>query len=198
MKYQKIFWLEDTPHILGEVLRICSGHNLDKDSLFSRITFAPDYQAGAEIVHKQDFDLYILDADFPDATREGWKEQFWQLMQQVSADTGYMYFKDRFGEGYIGHSTNNFAPFFDEFLSGRKEKTIVYSTSTIAPAVAFHYGLPFYSKAMEKDGIKENITKNVLNKRILHYLPHLPPKNLDFLEQWEYGSRFDLVKNYLL
>ncbi len=203
MKFNRIFWLEDSPDILGDVLDILDSHGFDKDSLFSRTVFAPDYQSGAEIVQKEDFELYILDADFPEATSEAWKKHYWNFMQQVSIDTRHLdfdrYFKDRLGEGYIGRSTNNFGPFFDQYLRERTGKTIIYSISTIAPAVAFHYGLPFYSKALEKDEIKGCVKESIDKKQIKKYIPpHLNPKTIDLLEEWECGSRFDLVQRYLL
>ena len=200
MKYQKIFWLEDTPHMLGEILRICAGCGVDKDSLFARTTFAPDYQSGAEIVRAKEFDLYILDGDFPEATSKEWKSRYWDLVQQVSSETTYLKFEDKYGDGYIGRSTNNFSRFFSEFLQTKAGKTIVYSVSTIAPKVAFYYGLSFYSKALEKDMIKSMVTENIDNERFFarYVTAHITPKSLDFLDQWEYGSRFDLVERYLL
>ncbi|MDO8510941.1 MAG: hypothetical protein Q7S55_02135, partial [Nanoarchaeota archaeon] len=108
MRYQKIFWLEDTPDILGDVLRICAGHNVDRASLFSRTSFAPDYQTGANMVQNRDFDLHILDGDFPEATSTEWKKHYWNFMQQISLDSKYLDFKDKYGDGYIGRSTNNF------------------------------------------------------------------------------------------
>ncbi|MEK6809312.1 MAG: hypothetical protein AABY40_01430 [Nanoarchaeota archaeon] len=206
MKYQKIFWLEDTPDILGDVLRICAEHGVDKDSLFSRITFAPDYESGAEIVKAQEFDLYLLDADFPETTDEGWKKRYWEFMQNISLKTEHgdflQYFEDknesRYGPGYIGPSNNNFSRFFDQFLRDQN-KTAVYSISSIAPTVAFHYGLPFYSKALDKEDIEKVVARNIGDERFLsRFIPaHIVPKIQD-LEQWEYGSRFEFVERYLL
>lgn len=200
MKYERIFWLEDTPDILGDILCICARHQVDKDSLFPRITFAPDYETGAEIVHGENFDLYILDADFPEATSQEWKEYYWNFMSQVSKDTKHFHFKDKYGEGNFGRSANNFSCFFAEFLQRKPGKTIVYSISTMAPLVAFHLGLPFYSKALDKDMIKDNVTRNLNDEYILekYVLPLVVPKNIDFLEQWECGSRYELVERYLL
>lgn len=199
MKYQQIFWLEDSPDILGDVLRICTEHGIDKDSLFSRITFAPDYQAGADIVQDKDFDLYILDGDFPEATSEGWKKNYWNFMQQISINTQHLHFKDKYGDGYIGRSTNNFAPFFQQYLQDQN-KTIVYSVSTIAPTVAFHYGLPFYSKALDRDMIKGLVEERMNDEGFLsRFIPaHITLKNRDYLERWECGSRFELVERYLI
>lgn len=199
MKYNNIFWLEDSPNILGNILQICARHEITRDSLFARTTFAPDYHSAAEIVRVREFDLYILDGDFPEATNTGWKSQYWDFMRQVSSETTYLRWEDKYGEGNIGRSTNNFARFFTEFLT-KKRKTVVYSTSTIAPKVAFHYALPFYSKALDKEGIKTMITEKIDDDQFLaRYIPaHIIPKSLDFLKEWEYGSRFDFVERYLI
>ncbi len=208
MKYENILWIEDSPDILGEVLRICSQQGVSKDSLFTRTVFAPDYHSGAELVRAQEFDLYVLDGDFPDKTSETWKSKYWDFMELVSTQTKFLefvrYFKerndDRWGEGYIGHSTNNFSRFFSEFLSEKSGKTVVYSVSTIAPTVAFHHGLPFYSKALDKELIEKVIAENIDYEPFLSlYIPsHITPKSIDFLNQWEYGSRFDFVERYLI
>ncbi|MEK6863581.1 MAG: hypothetical protein AABW53_02690 [Nanoarchaeota archaeon] len=193
--------MEDSPDNLGEILRICAEHQVDKDSLFSRITFAPDYEAGADIIDGINFDLHILDGDFPNATGEQWKGTYRDYLRQVSADTRFFQFKpDRHENEPPGSDANNFSRFFVELLQMRPEKTIVYSLSTMAPAVAFHLGLPFYSKALCKDTIKDNVARNFNDEYILkkYILPLTTPKSIDFLEQWEYGSRFELVERYLL
>ena len=191
--------MEDTPDIFGDVLRICAGHGVDRASLFSRTTFAPDYESGAEIVKAEKFDLYILDADFPEATSKEWKKYYWDFMQQISLATKHLQFKDKYGDGYIGRSTNNFRYFFDEFLRNR-DKAIVYSVSTIAPTVAFHYGLPFYSKALDKDMITGLVEERMNDEGFLRrFLPSgFTPQKADFLDRWEHGSRFELVERYLL
>ncbi len=120
-------------------------------------------------------------------------------MHQVSQETTYFKWENKYGEGSIGRSTNNFASFFTKFLT-KKRKTVVYSISTIAPKVAFHYGLPFYSKALDKEGIKTMITEKIDDDQFLvRYIPaHIIPKSLDFLKEWEYGSRFNFVERYLI
>ena len=203
MSYQNIFWLEDTPDILGEILRICSGQGIDKDSLFSKTTFASDYEVGAQIAPNEEFDLYILDADFPQSTSEEWKKNYRDFLQQVSLETRYLDFKKKYGEGYIGKrgkSTNNFSLFFSEFLPEKSGKIVIYSVSTIAPTIAFHHGLPFYSKALNKDTIKEIVGSEMNNQRFFkRYFPSdFSPKKADFLDQWECGSRFELVERYLI
>ena len=65
-KYNNIFWLDDRPDFLEFLFRRT---DLDREDLFSRVTWAYDFEDGAKKVNTT-FDLYVLDGDFPDTATD--------------------------------------------------------------------------------------------------------------------------------
>ena len=196
MKYDKIFWMEDMADWLGYTIKDCAHHGVDKDSLFSRITFACDYEQGAEIVNREDFDLYIIDGDFPNSTTIGEKEQFANDLASVNAETEL---NDLSGEIARNSLSCNFVKFYRKFLTEKSGDAIIYSGNLIAPQLAFHLDLPFYSKWADEKVTEWAIRKDGYGEHLMWLLPkgvEMRPPHL--LNNWEHGSREDLIKRYLV
>ncbi len=67
MTYQHIFWLDDSPNFFDRMEAVAQQHALSFDlfSLLRRTTVVFDLEMAVEVVSREQFDLYILDADFP-------------------------------------------------------------------------------------------------------------------------------------
>lgn len=63
MQYKNIFWIEDDSEGVVKALKFESSKSLDES--LNRVTWAPDFITGEKIVKSQEFDLYVLDIDFP-------------------------------------------------------------------------------------------------------------------------------------
>ena len=68
MSSKKIFWLDDAPAFL-QTWHI---HNIDL-SFLDCVSFAHDYEQGAELVRKEDWDLIVLDGDFVRRGSDSWR-----------------------------------------------------------------------------------------------------------------------------
>ncbi len=73
----------------------------------------------------------------------------------------------------------------------------------MAPPIAFHLELPFYGKAIPKEGIKQSIEYYFGREDTEEYLSSfIPDKTLrtpkEFLSQWEYGGWEEFIKRYLV
>ena len=94
MRYEKIFWLEDNPYFLPYLSRRVKDANLQLSYLLSRVTFAYDFLGGERIVRTNDFDLYIINGDFPDNMRQARKAE---LDYDIEALAGNESLTIRFG-----------------------------------------------------------------------------------------------------
>ena len=200
-KYNKIFWLDDRPDFLELFFRETS---LKREELFARVTWAYDFEDGAKKV-QGDYDLYILDGDFPDSTSLAEKKMIDDCLEKIRTNE----WSDRL-LGLENPVANNFARFYTEFLTG-KNNVVVLSMSTFAPLVAFPLGLPFYCKGglnpeETKDDEKlwrEHINKvgvphDYLEKKIAEFFIDRKPVDLSCLEAYECGAAIHFIQKYLL
>lgn len=208
MRYNKIFWLEDMPDFLEQYLRDSVCADLKRDDLLARITWAHDFEEGARIIYSSNFDLYLLDADFPDACEPKHRKNAEACLELIQSN--------KWGEGKIKRYqddsvTNNFVKFYQQFLAQSKNKVVVHSMSTLAPIFAFALGLPFYCKG----GLNEGECKNdeALWRKHIKLEAELEDAGLDAifesikidrkkldlesLKNYECGAAVHFIKKYL-
>ena len=187
MHYERIFWLDDNPWFLD---KFSTFHNLDLAPMLRRVTFAHDFEDGRRIVEEREFDLYILDADFPkilDSTRkQNLIDKLDYLRRREKAVIG-LYPQDNTVENY-------FLDFYEENLD-KNMKVVVYSISENAPKAALKLGLPFYSKSSSWE------TSKKIKERMRMVRPDLEISEDELevlLRDWECGSSKMFVDTYLL
>ncbi len=203
MQYQRIFWLDDNPNFLVEILKQCSEKGYDRDSLLSRITMSYDYETGERIIQGDLFDLYILDGDFPNLLSVERKAYVDDFIAKVTHQTKSHDFKflDGLSDGSV--VACNFVNFYLNILRNREAKTIILSLSSRASLYAFNLSLPFYGKYLRG---REEIKKEVMSRE---YWQHEDIKRrfssdinvhdlLREVETWECGNMDELVERYLL
>lgn len=182
MKYNNIFWLDDNPWFLSYKL---SHPNLDLKKLLQRVTFAYDFEDGERITKASEFDLYILDGDFPNRLLDSRKEQ---LKEQISALTRgeKVEIKSYYQNDQV---YGNFMNFYRKQLTEKNDKTIVYSIADTAAAEAFSLDLPFYHKSIRT------------SEQIIHQVnisEHPFKIDKDKLKVWEHGITNELIERYLI
>ena len=182
-KYPRIFWLEDNPDFMHWLCNTAYTPHADMDNLFSRVTFAFDFEMGLDILSRGQFDLHILDGDFPDDSPPARRSYLQKYLQEQSMNP------IRIGvKGEIVNS--NFIRFSKECLVGR-QPLLIYSLSERAAVGACARQLPFFHKTSDADGarkIKEYIES--CTQEFPHELPFL-------LESWEVGTDQELARDYL-
>ncbi len=183
MKYKNIFWLDDNPYFFPFIENVQNKKEpgLDITDIFSRTTFAQDFKTGTEIVRSHDFDLYILNADFPEempsSSREEWKKYF----LEVQAKTRKL---DRTPK-FSGHKVGNFVPFYKQNLEG-KNNVVVFSSSMSAIVPATELKLPYYYKLLD------------MNRRdISEFAVNFGSDDLE-IRNWEHGCLEDFIQKYLV
>lgn len=182
MKYPRIFWLEDNPSFLQYL-------ETDMSSLLSRVTWAHSFEQGGKVISQQDFDLYILDGDFPDRIpedRERYIRDFICAMNEKRRSS----FSFNDGQKYGGKLWNNFIRFYGALLDETKS-VVVCSMSFDAAMRAFEKGLPYYSKSISDD--KNETTCRIRKSLGISLDRALAPR----LETWENGDLRDLTVRYL-
>lgn len=207
-KYEKIFWLEDMPDFLERYFHKAAETELKRDDLFSRVTWSHDFEEGSRKINDY-FDLFILDADFPDVCKPMHRKNTESCLNLIK--------NNKWGSGeilkYVGDTkTNNFARFYRQFLTKNKSRVVVLSMSSLAPIVAFALGLPFYCKGgldekecqddakLWKDHIKREteLKDEELDKICAKVQVDRKSLDLSLLEKYECGSGIDFIRNYLL
>ncbi len=175
--YDRIFWLDDNPSFLSFLPQV--SRELDLQGLLGRTTFAYDFQMGEEIVGKSEFDLYILDGDFPSRLHDGRRHYISQFLQALRQGLNVRFF------GEESRESNTFVRFFKQLLAGRR--AVVFSLSDDAILPAHNLGLPYFAKGLED---KSDIVKT------LEY--SLRFRDGTRREGWECGGIEDFVKSYLI
>ncbi len=183
-KYEHIFWLEDNPFFLEsfEILAKNISSSLNLEQLLGKITFAHDFKDAARIVPERSFDLYVLDADFPDEMNFIRKAELKTYLKRL----GQREPENRFTFSNTGARDNNFINFHDLFLKS-KSNVIIYSMSYNAIRPAYDLKLPFYFKRGDEP---EEIMSWLLQTQ-RHHSRKLA------VQEWEYGTKKELVERYL-
>ncbi len=189
-KYQRIFWLDDNPGLIGMLAEIAvQDYDVPSvDALLSRVTFAYDAEEGERIVSHQSFDLYVLDADFPINMPRDRRDYVHQFMQEARADKGnWMDFERDYG--YANNTVNGdeFEQFHERCLRGITGKIVIYSSSLIAIHTARKLGLSFYSKGKSSEDVRG-------------WLAHFAKIEGSGLtaDGWEHGGIDELIERYIL
>lgn len=182
--YEHIFWLEDNPDFLDffEILAKDIGSSLNLEQLLGKITFAHDFKDAARIVPERSFDLYILDADFPDemnSLRKAELKTYLERLRQREPENSFTF-------SSTGARDNNFIKFHDFFLRS-KSKVVIYSMSYDAIRPAYDLKLPFYFKR----GDDPQEIRSWLLKTQRHHSRKLA------VQEWEYGTTKELLERYL-
>ncbi len=175
MTYNKIFWLEDNPNFFFDVIAWRAKQMqrpLDIAQLLSRITLAYDFDTGKMVVKRERFDLYILDADFPNKINEGKRAKLEEYFAKVRRKEQPAYpWETDFKDGQV---PNNFAPFYLNNLDPGK-KMIVYSMSLDAWLTAFVLDIPIYAKrSTTEEEIRKEIEKSWGGHGGVRYDPAVP------------------------
>ncbi|MEK6825668.1 MAG: hypothetical protein AABY00_02695 [Nanoarchaeota archaeon] len=182
-KYSRIFWLEDNPDFMHWLCSTRHTPNADIDNLLSRVTFAFDFEMGRDILSREQFDLYILDGDFPDNSPLYRRDYLQRYLREQCMES--------MQEGIKGHIVwSNFIKFSKECLVGR-QPLVIYSLSERAAVGAYVRQLPFFYKTSDTDGA-EKIKEYV--KSCEQEFPQGLPNSLD---KWELGVDKDLARDYL-
>jgi hypothetical protein len=189
MKYERIFWLEDLPHSVLPYLKL---GDVDMDEFFDKTTFAFDYQQGKDVLQNgEEFDLYVLDGDFPDMLseeRRGFLSNYVRdffLGKTVSHEDALRLEGDesRYGKEWA----LNFQRFFMENLESVKEKVVIYSREILVGVAGNALGLPVYCKRNyvdleERDKLIDKIVQE---------------NNLEMAKRMIYGTRREFIQEHL-
>ncbi len=182
---EKLFWLDDEPWFLsGLAFAAPPGKALDLEDFLQRTTFALDFEEGERMVTGQEFDLYILDGDFPGRLadhRRSWMEQYLDVSRRGEC-LRLPYELARRDDTVIGC---NFKSFYERCLRERGRRVIVFSVSDNALRQSAELGLPFYSKVLKTPA------------DVLRSLASDPRRNFDMPDAWEHGTGIELVERYL-
>jgi len=210
VQYNKIFWLEDMPDFLEYYFSNGAHTGLNRNDLLARIAWAHDFEEGASIVQNSDFNLYVLDADFPDVCTPQHRKNVEDCLRMIK--------NNNFEYGNIIRDnndvvTNNFVKFYQQFLLQSKNRVIVHSMSTLAPIFAFALNLPFYCKGgLNKDECKNDAqlwrahikmeAEDMKDDEITEFFARLKINKKSFdlnqLETYECGSAVHFIERYIL
>ena len=218
MSYQRIFWLDDSPNFFDRMEAVARSVeiSLDLSAVIGRTTFAFDLEMAIEIVTKEQFNVYILDADFPNRApdeRRGALEAYMQKVRGGPVNHWNEYPRD--GD-HKGNVNNNGFLFYEQQRShfAANGKVVVHSMSEAAPILAYLFDLPLYTKGNDMEEVRRNITHDFERwqfdrvpgawERFLEKngcsgkpqdLAHSPYADLS---KYEYGGRKELIERYLL
>jgi len=189
--FEKIFWLEDNPDFLQcfSELALSYGLKLNTQDLLSRTEFAFSFNHGKDIIEKgTQFDLHILDADFPNDVLPRRAREIQRFLEETKKGSGgrLEFVSDR-------QIYDNFIRFHREFL--KEKRTIVYSMSYGAIGPAFKLGLPFYNKSSFELGEGEKIIKEYLLSSKGQFAEGL---DKEAVAKWEVGGTPELIQRYLV
>ncbi len=190
-RFERIFWLDDNPSFLGGIERLACHEGLQRGTLFDRITFAYDYQSGADIVRERAFDLYILDADFPQRMRpDRMKYVDGFVRNAIAGRSKWHDFEHHSGwnenAGDERAVEDNFVLFYEQNLQAKAGKTIVFSSSYVAVDAARRLRLPFYAKLGSAEEIASWLARSGQGALLA-----------SSSATWECGGMDELVERYL-
>ncbi len=217
MKSPRIFWLDDHPDIEAvEYIENLSNGQISRARLLEHTIFAYDYKSGERLVSKEDYDLYMMDGDFPMEMNSAKLEAVQKFMEELKQGVR----NPRLRTDMDGTRPNAFIEFTLDYLLGKN--FAVYSSSLDAEKSSFLLGWPFYKKGRAKE-VPSFIDEQTawhdeigvpsrLRSRIYDLVSQDPrwkkislgdwnameiKKTKDSLENWEYGGSQELVTNRL-
>ncbi len=197
--FERIFWLDDFVDDASNGIDWIQvvPFSISLADVVRRITFAFDLATAKEVVQKHPFDLYILDADFPDRlppARAKMLEEYVDALRGscIPGNEELPLWKESdlpiIGEAARQIVGCNFRHLYRNHLWERGARVVVYSKSDNAAGVACSLGLPFYTKTLNQvDWIKAQAL--AWGRRA--------SKDLS-VENWECGTPRELGERYLV
>lgn len=216
MVYQQIFWLDDSPNFFDRMEDVAREERLplDLSALLRRTTFAFDLEMAVDVVLREQFDLYILDGDFPNRASDKRRASLDAYLAKVRAGP-VDYWKEYPRDGdHEGNINGNGFIFYEQqhahFPSNAK--ILMHSMSLAAPVLAYIFDLPIYAKNDEPEEIARQLQRDYSEWRFDHILnawerfvqknggdvQKLPIRPQADLSNYEYGGRKELIERYLL
>jgi len=178
---QKIFWLEDNPDFAINCLPNEFKTPQKLADLAQKTIFSYDYKEAKGIVFAKSFDLYILDADFPDVIKPRRRSRNDLYLDALKKGKDIyitpLLLDDQVYDNFVGFYTECLSPVMD---------VVVFSSSEPAAERAFSLKLPFYSKRHSRDDIESFIKKSKT----------IDPDQRN-LADWEFGDAEDFARKYL-
>ncbi len=228
MVYQRIFWLDDSPNFFDRMEAVARQHSLPLDisALLRRATFAFDLEMAVEIVQREQFDLYILDADFPNRMPDERRSSLDAYLAKVRAGAvdhwkEYPNAGDHGGTGdkkiYKNVYSNGFI-FYEQQRSRIpfEAKVLMHSMSLAAPVLAYIFDLPIYKKGEHAGNGERGIPDTIQRDFSSWQFDHVPGAWDRFVQKnggnvqkmslhpqadltsYEHGGRKELIERYLL
>ncbi|PIN79715.1 hypothetical protein COV16_02820 [Candidatus Woesearchaeota archaeon CG10_big_fil_rev_8_21_14_0_10_34_8] len=212
--YRRIFWLDDSPNFFDRMEVVAKRELLSFDltALANRTRFAFDLEMAIQIVKQDQFDLYILDGDFPDRMPDERRAALEAYIAKVR--TGLV---DHFNdyprkEDHEDNVYNNGFIFYGGVQFPEDAKVVVHSMSLAAPVLAYIFGLPIYTKNDRPEEAAEQLKKDfaawrfdrvsgawerfiAMNGGNIDKIPLSPVADLSF---YEHGGRTEFIKHYIL
>ncbi|MBI5001784.1 hypothetical protein HZC31_00195 [Candidatus Woesearchaeota archaeon] len=216
MTYQRIFWLDDSPNFFDRMENVAleAALPLDLSGLLRRTTFTFDLEMAVDVVSREQFDLYILDADFPNRMPDERRASLDAYLVKVCAGV-VDHWKEYPSDGdHQGNVNNNGFIFYEQQRShfAPEAKVLVHSMSDAAPVLAYLLDLPMYSKNTNLEGVRQELLGGFdrceyprwLRDRFVQkvggdiaqwYVNDCPAPDL---QNYELGARKELIERYLL
>lgn len=188
--FERIFWLDDTPFFFEELSEEAreTGSSLPLEDLLGRCTFAFDLETGVKTVSEQEFDLYILDGDFPDELPPFQRTRVDEYLDALR--NGRPFRVNPKDETMVRGKSNNFIR-MRKHLKNKEKPVVVFSASDqgrdAASCYACWYNLPFYTK-------RDTALSTLLFAVNLHRESYQGLTT----EGWEFGGKKELVDRYLV
>lgn len=215
MTYQRIFWLDDSPNFFDRMESVAqqAALPLDLSTVLRRTTFAFDLEMAIESVQREQFDLYILDCDFPNRAsdeRRAALDAYIAKVRSEIVDHWREYPRD--GDHKDNVDNNGFIFFERHYnLIPLDAKVLVHSMSGAAPVLAYLFDLPIYGKNNDPAEVRRVLLTSFdrreyppwAHQRFIGkvgdlgkwYEARCPAPTLDC---YEYGGRRELIERYLL
>lgn len=194
MKYNRIFWLEDHPDILGTISKT---EKIDLNTILNRVAFAHDFESGREIVSRRNFDIYILDGDFPDKIDAAHLSAVQKCLDGMRRGE----LSDLLDAYSATERGNNFVRFYQEHLSKGCD-VVLFSASLLAVICGYHLGLPSYlkgyiSETSFKETVRQHLADKQLSQRLAGKCPQIACRADSFISSWECGGISEFAERYL-
>jgi hypothetical protein len=205
-----ILWVEDNPDFLK--FWSIMHPDLNVKELVKNVTWAHSKKEAEEKYASSNFDLCILDGDFPPDMSPERLDYINNYLIRLKKGQPVEYFKFDSGETR-GSPWSNFIPLYKNTMYPKGQKTIVFSLSQIALPQAYTMGLPYYSKwSDDSSQVREELRRLIDNSLISfqHVDFGADPRSeaagnvikklmsKESIECYEIGCDRELIERYLL
>ncbi len=217
MLYQRIFWLDDSPNFFDRMEDVAhdAALPLDISALLKRTTFSFDLEMAVDVVSHEQFDLYILDGDFPNRASDKRRASLDAYIAKVrSGPVNHRREYPKSGDHENNVNNNGFIFYEAQHTQFPPDaKVLMHSMSLAAPVLAYIFDLPIYAKNDKPEEVAECVQRDFLEWRF-NKIPgawqrflnkngvtdpcELPVRPQADLRNYEYGGRKELIERYLL